>query len=444
MAKAAVKEKPAAKAKKPAPSKLTEKQKEDLAFFKEMECDMASILAEKQMAMPIYSTGSLGLDLATGRGGLPGGSILEIFGAPKNHKTFLLDLIIKSVQEAGKRALVAYTEEPNFIRQRKTIPDQDGLGSYNCYRPMDEDERSVLIEKRLEQMALATRNTSVGCIAVDSLKGMISAAQVYDKGDKQKQKQRGYDKAAPVAGRAKLLEKLFDDLKLYNRETLVVLTNQYTAPIASLSKFQKPNELERTMATQAGSRKEFEAFFRFGVKTKTFYDKGKQTGLLDEHKVVEYYQIRVKVYQSRFNTPCTVKFHLRRTPGTKKQFYVDNAEEVVQYGSMCGVIEKKNNGYVIDGKYYASKEKAKEPLDADPKLLRKYWNLILPFADDILDTPGKKQTVGEALQGSKKAKAKFNIEEDEESEDDEDDAEIPDEEDDDENESSFDEKGEAE
>ena len=172
----------------------------------------------ERVAIPAISTGSLGLDIALGIGGLPRGRIVEIYGPESSGKTTLTLQVIAEAQKAGGTCAFIDAEhalDPIYA---------DNLGV---------DVENLLVsqpdtgEQALEICDMVVRSGAVDVVVVDSVAALTPKAEIEgDMGDSHMGLQ------ARLMSQA--LRKMTANIK--NSNTLVIFINQiricllYTSP----------------------------------------------------------------------------------------------------------------------------------------------------------------------------------------------------------------------
>ena len=125
--------------------------------------------------MPSVSTGSLGLDIALGIGGLPYGRIVEIYGPESSGKTTLCLQVMAEAQKAGKTVAIVDAEhalDPQYAEKLGVNLD-DLLVS-----------QPDTGEQALEITDMLVRSGSVDVIVIDSVAALVPKAEIEgDMGD---------------------------------------------------------------------------------------------------------------------------------------------------------------------------------------------------------------------------------------------------------------------
>jgi recombination protein RecA len=126
----------------------------------------------KKIDVDVISTGSIGLDSATGVGGLPLGRLVEVRGHESSGKTTLLLSVIANVNKAGGRAVIIDTEHALDIRYAKKLGIDPGL---TLLSQPDNAEQALNIMHDF----LASGQVSVVCL--DSVAGLVSKEELEKK-----------------------------------------------------------------------------------------------------------------------------------------------------------------------------------------------------------------------------------------------------------------------
>ena len=343
---------------------------EFLALQKQIQGQTGQTLARIQRAKAVYSTGCLGLDAAIGRidpifknGGIPERSIVEIFGVNGAYKSGTLEHLIRSVQQRGKTAVIVYSEEPDFDRMERIgvnigMPKEvkrgkhkrtiGGLMVINAYqRTANQEERLLLAERALRDAIRASKHEWVGLVGVDSLKGLTSAGQIYDKGNMSAAKERGFDQSE-TAPRARMMEKFFDRLKVHCKCAIIVIVNQLNESITK----DYTIGIDDRPKTSGGRRKEFEALIRIKIDSRDIEEK-------QEHEIfpfkpqiglqVVYWLCKNKYSQFTGRRKVEADFMF-----TTQKF--NRAKEILRYAAYLGMIERKGNFYTFPDGHKANGE----------------------------------------------------------------------------------------
>jgi RecA/RadA recombinase len=205
---------------------------EFIALKKELNAQTASEARDVQNRKPVISTGSHALDWGCGKidpvfgnGGIPLRSFLEVFGSTGAGKSSMFELMMAQMQKRFPDCWIGvlYSEEPVWDRMLAYGVNLDRIMVFNCYEPIkDQEVKWRLAEQRLDDLNDFSRNEQCKMIGVDSVKGLTSAMQIFEKGDPNKAKDRSfYEKETAV--RAQMMEKFFNRQKIDNVNSTVTL-----------------------------------------------------------------------------------------------------------------------------------------------------------------------------------------------------------------------------
>ena len=329
-------------------------------------------LLNEQVNRPVYSTMSLGLDCAIGvidkltkRGGIPGPSIVEVFGPNGTGKSMLLEHMILSVQRRGKIAVVYYSEEPNIDRMKNLGIDMSRLVIIPGYRP-GENSADAYAETCLMKLVNFGKFDDVGLLGIDSLKGMVASLHVIKKATRTtKEDQREMDDAA-VAAAAKILDAFFYHAKIHVKNAIIFMVNQISesSALRHVGGFKKhePGE-EYRLKTPVGRRKEFECWVRIMTDSDPIFD--------EEHEMLKYrpqigLSIRYTVIKNKYSK-FTGNRQVRSTYYFKDSSF-DTVSEILTYGAYLGIVDRRGNYFYFTIK---GKERGFNGMGAASTFLRK-------------------------------------------------------------------------
>ncbi|MCE3044385.1 recombinase RecA [Legionella sp. 16cNR16C] len=251
------------------------------------------------------STGSLGLDIALGIGGLPKGRIVEIYGPESSGKTTLTLQVIAECQKAGGTAAFVDAEhalDPGYAAKLGVNVD-DLLVS-----------QPDTGEQALEITDMLVRSAAVDVIVVDSVAALTPKAEIEgEMGD------------THVGLQARLmsqaLRKLTANIKRSN--TLVIFINQIRMKIGVM--FGNPE------TTTGGNALKFYASVRLDIR---------RTGSIKKGEEVMGSETRVKVVKNKVAPPFrTTDFDILYNEGISRE------SEVINLGTQLGLIEKAGAWY---------------------------------------------------------------------------------------------------
>ncbi|MDD2834466.1 MAG: recombinase RecA [Methylotenera sp.] len=275
------------------------------------------------------STGSLGLDIALGIGGLPRGRVVEIYGPESSGKTTLTLSVIAEMQKMGGVAAFIDAEhalDPQYAAKLGVnVPDllisQPDTG-----------------EQALEIADMLVRSGSVDIVVVDSVAALTPRAEIEgEMGDSHMGLQ------ARLMSQA--LRKLTGNIKRTN--TLVIFINQIRMKIGVM--FGNPE------TTTGGNALKFYASVRLDIR---------RTGAIKKGDEITGSETRVKVIKNKVAPPFKqAEFDIMYGEG------ISRLGEIIELGSNIKLIEKAGAWYSYNGeKIGQGKENAKEFLREHPEI----------------------------------------------------------------------------
>ncbi len=309
-------------------------------------------LGKNQKAVEIETipTGSLGLDIALGVGGLPRGRVIEIFGPESSGKTTLTLHVIAEAQKKGGVCAFVYAEhalDPTYAR-KLGVNLEDLLIS----QP-DTGEQALEITDTL------VRSGAVDVLVVDSVAALTPRAEIEgEMGDSLPGLQ------ARLMSQA--LRKLTASISRSN--TMVIFINQMRMKIGVM--YGNPE------TTTGGNALKFYASVRLDIR---------RAGSIKERDAVVGNQTRVKVVKNKVAPPFKqVEFDIMYGEGISK------FGELIDLGVKANVVEKSGAWFSYDStRLGQGRENSKAFLRANPEMaekieaeIRKNSGLI---AEKILD-----------------------------------------------------------
>jgi recombination protein RecA len=288
---------------------------------------------ETQIAndIQVVSTGSLGLDLALGVGGLPRGRVVEIFGPESSGKTTLCLSVVAEAQKAG--GVCAYIDAENaldVVYARKLGVKVDDI----LISQPDTGEQA------LEIVDMLVRSGGVDVVVIDSVAALTPKAELEgDMGDSHMGLQ------ARLMSQA--LRKLTGNIKRTN--TLVIFINQIRMKIGVM--FGSPE------TTTGGNALKFYASVRLDIR---------RTGAIKKNDVVIGSETRVKVVKNKVAPPFKqADFEIMYGEGISRN------GELIELGVLNNVIEKAGAWYSYKGsKIGQGKENVREYLKEKPLIAK--------------------------------------------------------------------------
>jgi recombination protein RecA len=307
------------------------------------------------------STGSLGLDLALGIGGLPKGRVVEIYGPESSGKTTLTLHVIAEMQKLGGTAAFIDAEHAlDPLYAEKLGVDVDNL----LVSQPDTGEQALEITDSL------VRSGAVDIVVIDSVAALTPKAEIEgDMGDSHMGLQ------ARLMSQA--LRKLTANIKRTN--TLVIFINQLRMKIGVM--FGNPE------TTTGGNALKFYASVRLDIR---------RIGAIKKGDEILGNETRVKVVKNKVAPPFKqVQFDILYGQGISRE------GEIIDLGVKEGFIEKSGSWYAYGGKKIGQgKDNVRQYLLDNPEVAEEVMDKI----KEVL-MPSKKDTAN-ATKAEPKATAK--------------------------------------
>jgi recombination protein RecA len=284
------------------------------------------------MDVDTVSTGSLGLDIALGIGGLPRGRVVEIYGPESSGKTTLaLHCLAEAQKKGGICAFIDAEHALDPIYARKLGVNVDDL----LISQPDAGEQALEIADTL------VRSGAVDVLVIDSVAALVPRAELEgEMGDSQPGLQ------ARLMSQA--LRKLTASINRSN--TMVIFINQIRMKIGVM--YGSPE------TTTGGHALKFYASVRLDIR---------RIGAIKERDEVVGNQTRVKVVKNKLAPPFKqVEFDIMYGEGVSKM------GELVDLGVKAGVVEKSGSWFSYDSQRIGQgRENAKSFLKANPDIAAK-------------------------------------------------------------------------
>lgn len=257
----------------------------------------------------VVSTGSLGLDIALGVGGLPRGRIIEIYGPESSGKTTLTLQVIAEMQKMGGTAAFIDAEHALDPQYAKKI----GVNIQELLISQPDNG-----EQALEITDMLVRSGSVDIVVVDSVAALTPRAEIEgEMGDPQMGLQ------ARLMSQA--LRKLTANIKRTN--TMVIFINQIRMKIGVM--FGNPE------TTTGGNALKFYASVRLDIR---------RTGSIKKGEEVIGNETRVKVVKNKVAPPFKqADFDILYGEGISRE------SEIIELGVLHKLIEKAGAWYSYNG-----------------------------------------------------------------------------------------------
>jgi recombination protein RecA len=286
----------------------------------------------KSMDVETVSTGSLGLDIALGVGGLPRGRVVEIYGPESSGKTTLaLHCVSEAQKKGGICAFVDAEHALDPVYARKLGVNVDDL----LISQPDTGEQGLEIADTL------VRSGAVDVLVIDSVAALVPRAELEgEMGDQMPGLQ------ARLMSQA--LRKLTASINKSN--TMVIFINQIRMKIGVM--YGSPE------TTTGGNALKFYASVRLDIR---------RIGAIKERDEVVGNQTRVKVVKNKLAPPFkTVEFDIMYGEGVSK------VGELVDLGVKVGVVDKSGAWFSYDSQRIGQgRENAKTFLKQNPDVAAK-------------------------------------------------------------------------
>ncbi len=296
-------------------------------------------LGDSEVAKDIesVSTGSLGLDIALGIGGLPRGRVVEIYGPESSGKTTLTLQVIAEVQKLGGTAAFIDAEhalDPQYA-QKLGVKVGDLLIS-----------QPDTGEQALEITDMLVRSGGIDVVVIDSVAALTPRAEIEgEMGDQLPGLQ------ARLMSQA--LRKLTANIKRTN--TMVIFINQIRMKIGVM--FGNPE------TTSGGNALKFYASVRLDIR---------RTGSIKKNDEVIGSETRVKVVKNKVAPPFRqAEFDILYGEGISRE------GEIIELGVIHKLVEKSGAWYSYNGERIGQgKDNAREYLKEHPEMAREIENKV--------------------------------------------------------------------
>lgn len=296
-------------------------------------------MGEQEIArdIEVVSTGSLGLDIALGVGGLPRGRVIEIYGPESSGKTTLTLQVIAEMQKIGGTAAFIDAEhalDPQYAQK---------LGVNVTDLLISQPDNG---EQALEIVDMLVRSAAVDVVIVDSVAALTPRAEIEgEMGDAQ------MGLHARLMSQA--LRKLTANIKRSN--TMVIFINQIRMKIGVM--FGSPE------TTTGGNALKFYASVRLDIR---------RTGSIKDGDEVIGSETRVKVVKNKVAPPFKqAEFDILYGEGISRE------GEIVELGVLHKFVEKAGAWYAYKGeKIGQGKDNARKYLKEHPEVSAEIENKI--------------------------------------------------------------------
>jgi recombination protein RecA len=280
----------------------------------------------------VVPTGSLGLDIALGVGGLPRGRVVEIYGPESSGKTTLALHVVAEAQKASGICAFVDAEhalDVGYARKLGVRTDDLLVSQPDCG------------EQALEITEMLVRSGAVDVIVVDSVAALTPRAELEgEMGD------------SHMGLQARLMSQALRKLTgtISKSSTLVIFINQIRMKIGVM--FGNPE------TTTGGNALKFYASVRMDIR---------RVGALKDGEKVVGNRTRVKVVKNKMAAPFKeVEFDILYGEG------ISHEGDLVDLGAECGAVEKSGAWFGFEGERIGQgRENAKQFLRDHPDVARR-------------------------------------------------------------------------
>ena len=307
----------------------------------ERNCGKGSIMRlgqnEKAVEVEAISSGSLGLDIALGIGGLPRGRVVEIYGPESSGKTTLaLHVVAEAQKRGGICGFIDAEHALDTVYARKLGVDLEQL----LISQPDTGEQALEITDTL------VRSGAIDVLVVDSVAALTPKAELEgEMGDMQ------------MGSQARLMSQALRKLtgSISKSRCMVIFINQIRMKIGVM--FGSPE------TTSGGNALKFYASVRLDIR---------RIGAIKEREEVVGNQTRVKVVKNKVAPPFKqIEFDIMYGEGISK------TGELVDLGVKAGIVEKSGAWFSFESERIGQgRENAKAYLKEHPEMAAKIERAI--------------------------------------------------------------------
>lgn len=299
---------------------------------------------DNAVEIPSISTGSLGLDLALGIGGLPRGRIVEVYGPESSGKTTLALHVVAEAQKKG--GICAYIDAEHAMD-----PSYAGKLGVNINDLLISQPDTG--EQALEIADTLVRSGTIDVLVVDSVAALVPKAELEgEMGD------------SHMGLQARLMSQALRKItaSVARANTLVIFINQIRMKLGVL--FGSPE------TTTGGNALKFYASVRLDIR---------RIGAIKDKDNTIGNQTRVKIVKNKVAPPFkTVDFEILYGEGISK------VGELLDLGIKAGLVEKAGSWFSCKGERIGQgREAAKAYLKEHPELAEEIETAVREHAKDI-------------------------------------------------------------
>ncbi|WP_418066748.1 recombinase RecA [Sphingomonas endolithica] len=302
--------------------------------------------AKETMQVEVISTGSLGLDIALGVGGLPRGRVIEIYGPESSGKTTLALHVIAEAQKGGGTAAFVDAEhalDPVYAKKLgvnidELIVSQPDTG-----------------EQALEIVDTLVRSNAIDVLVVDSVAALVPRAEIEgEMGD------------SHVGLQARLMSQSLRKLtgSISRSRCMVIFINQLRMKIGVM--YGNPE------TTTGGNALKFYASVRLDIR---------RTGQIKDRDEIIGNATRVKVVKNKVAPPFKqVEFDIMYGQGVSK------IGEILDLGVKAGLVEKSGAWFSYDSvRIGQGRENSKTYLKEHPEMCDRLEQAIRTRTDKVAE-----------------------------------------------------------
>ena len=301
---------------------------------------------ESSVETEVISTGSLGLDIALGIGGLPRGRIIEVYGPESSGKTTLALHVVAEAQRAGGTCAFIDAEhalDPSYARKLGVNIDDLLISQPDAG------------EQALEIADTLVRSGAIDVLVIDSVAALVPRAELEgEMGD------------SHVGLQARLMSQALRKLtgSISRSRCMVIFINQIRSKIGVM--FGNPE------TTTGGNALKFYASVRLDIR---------RIGAIKDRESVVGNQTRVKVVKNKLAPPFRqVEFDIMYGEGVSKM------GELIDLGVKAGIVEKSGAWFSYDGQRIGQgKENAKNFLRDHPEMADAIERAVRQNANGVAD-----------------------------------------------------------
>ncbi len=299
---------------------------------------------DNAVEIPSVSTGSLGLDLALGIGGLPRGRIIEVYGPESSGKTTLALHVVAEAQKTG--GVCAYIDAEHAMDPSYATKLGVNINDLLISQP-DTGEQALEIADTL------VRSGTIDVLVIDSVAALVPKAELEgEMGD------------SHMGLQARLMSQALRKItaSVARANTLVIFINQIRMKIGVM--FGNPE------TTTGGNALKFYASVRLDIR---------RVGAVKDKENTVGSQTRVKIVKNKVAPPFkTVDFDIVYGEGISK------TGELLDLGVKSGIVEKAGSWFSCKGERIGQgRESAKAYLKAHPEMADEIEKTIRQQAKDI-------------------------------------------------------------